>query len=245
MARQVACKACGKTFAPHGRMPRSHCKRCSAKADRAAAKAITAKCRVCGTQFTARTRTACYCSAECRARGNREYIRKYMRRYIGDPEKRALKLARARVASASRRAGKKGGGTEQPQPKGTPAGRDAMSLPDNATGPKTAACGLCGRTFAPYGGATHVNCKQCRAKMDAEINRVFDVNCKACGKRFTTANRSVRYCSTECRAAGKRRSDLKYDHMRSTDPEKHAMRLAHMRARADRRRAGGKGAQRP
>ena len=225
------CRLCGRAFEQYGSAHHLYCKRCTAKADERIAKTPAAKCGMCGKKFFAARRSAKYCSDACRADSRRRYGREYQRMYAADPEKRAIKLARARVSIAARRARIRG---DKPPPRW---GRDAGSMPSTKSGTKSSVCGLCGRMFAPYGGTHHACCKRCTAKADSEIGRVWRVDCKECGKKFSTSSRRVCYCSDECRTMGKRASDREYMRRRAADPERRAERAAYERARAADRRA--------
>ena len=115
------CRACGKEFAAPTRSVRycsDPCRKDGYARHRArwqprpARKGETLECRACGRAFESDRgpgRLRVYCSAECRAEGERAYIREYMRRYLADPERRAVQAARVRASAARRRAGKKGG----------------------------------------------------------------------------------------------------------------------------------------
>ena len=216
MARPTECRACGRSLAQHGDPRHLYCRRCMAKADREAAQTPRVECRECGKRFSTRTRTVKYCSDACRAAGKRRIGVEGQRRYMADPEKRAMALVRSRMAAAAGRAGAQGG--RQPR-----AGR-------NATGPESVACRLCGRAFAPYGGAHHVHCKTCDARLDREIGRAIALDCKECGKRFSTKSRVVRYCSKECSAVARRRGVVESARRSMADPGKHAMVLARIHA---------------
>lgn len=142
-----------------------------------------------------------------------------------------MSLARSRAAAI--RARKGGGRPPPPPPRGT-----------KKAAPST--CRLCGRTFAPTGHVRHTaHCKRCAAKIDREIRRKMTVDCKECGKAFATANRAARYCSKECSAEGRRRSDREYMRRRKADPERRAARAAYQRARYASRRAGEAAMRRP
>ena len=231
MARTGACRLCGRDFEPHRRPGSSvYCRRCVARADREVTKTVSADCRECGRTFPTRTRSIHYCSDACRAAAVRRARAENQRKRDADPEKRALLITRARLAAAARRARKRG---EKP-PR---TNRDVGSLETNAKSAEPYACALCGRDFVPYGGALPIHCKRCSAKMNREMVRVMAVNCKECGKEFSTPKRSVRYCSKACSAAGRRRSTNESARKRMADPEKHALRLARTRTWAAARRA--------
>ena len=190
-------------------------------------------CKVCGKAFATKLRSAKYCSDACRAEATRRYNRECMRRYLADPEKRAIILARTRAAAAARRARERGG---HPPKARRSAGRAAP-----AAAPKSDTCRLCGRSFAQYGGASHAYCKRCTAKADRAIAKALRVDCKTCGKAFSTTNRSVRYCSDACRAEGQRRGKRELNRKRMADPERRAIARAHMRAWSAARRGGKAG----
>ena len=232
MARPTACGLCGSDIGPHGRGNRpAYCKRCIAKADREIARMPRVDCRECGKTFSTRTRTVHYCSDACRTVAARRARVEGQRRYNADPEKLALARARGRLAAAARRA--KARGDKQP-PR---ANRDVKSLKPNPKSAEPYACALCGRDFVPYGGARPIHCKRCSARMNREMARVMAVDCKECGKKFSTSNRTVRYCSKACSAAGQRRSSNASARRNRADPEKHAVFLARQRARTAARRA--------
>ena len=65
-------------------------------------------CRVCGKGL-ATSRQRAYCSAECRTEGKRARKREYVRRYLEDPERRAVQAARMRAAYVRRMARKRDG----------------------------------------------------------------------------------------------------------------------------------------
>lgn len=183
---------------------------------------LSVDCRVCGKAFSTKRSAARYCSDACRTEAKLRHNSEYVQKYLADPEKRAIALARARATRAARSAKKEGAG-RRPR-----ARRAAGSRPRAA--PKSAACRLCGRTFEQYGGTSHAYCKACTAKADRAAALVMRVDCKACGKKFSTANRSVRYCSDACSAEGLRRSRHESERRRMADPEKRAVAMAHVRA---------------
>ena len=64
------------------------------------------KCRACGKKFTPERKPGTlrvYCSDECRTANKRRMYREYMRKYLSDPEKHALQIARSRAGAARRR----------------------------------------------------------------------------------------------------------------------------------------------
>ena len=234
MAEATACSLCGRSPARRGRGRgrRPYCGRCEAKAGREIARPRRVDCGVCGRKFSARRISAKYCSDPCRAEAVRRQNRECARRYMSDPEKYAIALARSRAWAAGKSAAGRGGGS---RPR---AGRVAGSRPRTSPA-RSAACRLCGRSFAQYGGATnHAYCRRCTAKADREATRVLRVDCKACGEKFSTPNRSVRYCSDPCRAEGQRRNRRENDRRRRSDPDRHARAAAYAGAR-DGARDGG------
>ena len=106
---------------------------------------------------------------------------------------------------------------------------------------QTVDCRLCGRSFVRPGSGNHAYCKRCAARTDRVISEVRRVDCKACGKPLSTTNRSVRYCSDECRADGRRRRAREYSSRVRADPEKRAIAYARTRAIAARHRAADAG----
>ena len=236
MAGPTSCSLCGRSFEPRSRTGRhAYCGRCAAKADREIARTLSVDCKECGKPFSTRTRSVHYCSDACRTAAARRRNSEYQRRYAADPVKRALMLARTRVAAAARRARERG---EEPPPR---AGHDVKSLKRNAKAAEPYACGLCGRDFAPYGGNRPAHCKRCSARISRELGRVMAVKCKECGKKFSTSNRAIRYCSMPCSAAGRRRSSNESGRRRRADPEALALAAARRRAWAAARRGREKG----
>ena len=235
MAKAGACRLCGRGIEPHGRggSP-AYCKGCTAKADKKAARMPRVDCRECGKAFSTRLLTVRYCSDPCRSAAARRASVEGRRRYDADPEKLALKRARSRLAAAARRAKKRG---DRP-PR---ANRDIKGLRPNARSAEPYPCALCGSDFVPYGAGRPAYCKRCAAKADKEIGRERTLNCKECGKKFTTPNRIVKYCSTKCRAAGRRRISREGARKRMKDPEARAMAAARRRAWDAARRGGKKG----
>ena len=232
MAGPSACRLCGRGIEPRGHP--AYCKRCTAKAGREVARMPRVDCKECGKAFATKTRSVRYCSDACRTSAARRANVEYQRRYEADPEKLALKMARARAYDAARRA--RARGEEPPQ-----AGRDVGRLKRNAAPVEPYPCRLCGRDFAPYGGARPAYCKRCRAKFDKEINRVMAVDCRECGQKFSTLNRIAVYCSKACRAAGRKRTTDESSRRGMADPEKHVLRVARIRARSAAHRAEEKG----
>ena len=230
MAGTSTCRLCSRIFEQHGKGRRNYCKPCTAKTDRAAARENVTKCKECGKRFSKSTRFRAYCSDGCRIEGGRRRMREYMRRYLVDPEKRAMSLARTRASAASRRAreGKRPAGSGGRRKGGRAAGRP----PPRPLNAKRSTCRLCGRSFVPYGGAMRAHCMQCAARFDREVSRAVTAKCKVCGKNFSTKRRNARYCSDKCRADGVRRGDLEYIHRRTVDPEWRAIRAARTRAQS-------------
>ena len=66
-------------------------------------------------------------------------------------------------------------------------------------------------------------------------------DCKECCKPFSTTKRSVRYCSDECRAAGRLKVAREYARRMRADPEKRAIVAARGRVIAARRWAANAG----
>ena len=224
--RQTACGLCGRAFEQYGGSGgrRAYCKECAARADKAVSSAPVVQCKECGKKFTAPSRRHHYCSTACRDEFARRRNRDNSRKYMADPERRAMALARSRLYGAASRARNRGG-RRKPGMGGTKRPTRA------ADASKRFACGLCGRTFAPYGhGSRPSYCKRCRDRADREIARVLRVDCKACGGKFSTTNRLVRYCSDACRTAGRTVRDREYIRAYLADPEKRAVRLARRRA---------------
>lgn len=228
MAARDACRLCGRGFVQYAGAPTVYCKRCAAKADRAVGRTVRTKCKECGKAFDAASLLLRYCSDECRIEGRRRRVREDARRHRADPEWRAMISAQRRAKAANLRAqdGRKRRwkGRQQPQPRRPPpAGR--------AAAPKSYVCGLCGSAFGHYGGAgRRFYCRRCVAKMDRAAARVLRVACGMCGKKFSTKNRAVRYCSTSCSYKSKRRSDIESNRRRMADPEKRAVAAAAVRA---------------
>ena len=240
MAVQAPCRLCGRTFKPYGSRRRVHCKRCTARLDAEVGRDVVMPCNECGKAFTARNRTFHYCSDACRTKTAARRNREYMRRYMSDPEKRAMAIARSRAwSAASRSSNRKRQGLppskkkSQQQKKGRPPGRPNAS--------KSTACRLCGRAFKSYGGSYHSYCKRCSDKSDLEISTELNATCKVCGGTFPTTRRNACYCSDACRTAGRRRRNNEYLREYLSDPEKSAARLARSRAWSAARRSEGHG----
>ena len=230
MAKSTVCGLCGRTFGPYGGAHRSYCKSCMAKSDREASGPHRLVCKECGKEFSSRTRTVRYCSDECGVNGKRRVLREYMRKYMADPAHHARALARIRAAKAARRAREGGGKPRRPKPQSNAGRRAARRSPRGAGSTKSSPCGLCGRTFAPYGRVRHAYCKQCTTKADAEAGTSHRKDCRECGKEFTAKPHAVLYCSDACRASGKRTNVLEYRRRIAADPARHAAKLARQRA---------------
>ena len=216
-----ACKMCGRSFVQRERGGRhSYCKRCRARADMEVARKLRVKCKECGKAFATTSRAVRYCSDECRAESARRYGREYQRKAMADPERRAIHMVRVRASGAARRARERGGMPPQRQP---PMRSDPNAEPS--------ICRLCGRSFEQRErGGRHSYCERCRARAAMEVARKLRVKCRECGKAFSAAIRSARYCSDECRASGKRRINRESRRRRMADPEKRAIGAAHVRA---------------
>ena len=225
MAKATVCRLCRRSITPSGRGGRPvYCRRCTAKADRENARKPRVACKECGKAFPTKTRSVRYCSDGCRTASARRANIESRRRYEADPKKRAIKLARERARAAARRARERG---ERPPPR---ARRDVKGLRRNAKAAEPYACGLCGRDFAPYGGARPVHCKRCSAKIDRELGRKLTAKCRECGKAFTAPTRIAKYCSKVCRDDGRRRANREGDRRRMDDPDARALAAARTRA---------------
>ena len=101
------CRACGRAFSPPTRSVRYCSDPCRKEGyarhhhtrwqPRPARDAKTIDCRACGRPFSTDGgpgKPRVYCSEACRVEGMRAYGREYMRRYLADPEKRAVQAAR-------------------------------------------------------------------------------------------------------------------------------------------------------
>ena len=119
---RVRCRECRKAFATPSRAVRycsDECRKAARSRQRNAPRRRrpaerdeAAKCRTCRKEFTPVRKPGkplVYCSEECRAEGRRRLSREAMRRYVSDPEKRALTAARTRASAALRKARRKGG----------------------------------------------------------------------------------------------------------------------------------------
>ena len=109
--RAAVCRLCSGSFEYSARARRVYCDRCTAKADREAArtavKARRVRCKVCGKAFSTRLPHVEMCSDACRLEASRRQNREYKRRKLADPQYRAVANARARASRAARRDGKK------------------------------------------------------------------------------------------------------------------------------------------
>ena len=188
----AACKTCGTVLAPRGGGAGAACRRCAAGAGRTLHK----DCKECGRRFDVDGRAVRYCSDGCRSEAARRRNREHQRKYMADPERRAITMARARAAAVARAAQRRGG---RPPPR--------QRLPRADPNAEPSICALCGRSFAQYGRShRHAYCRRCTARFDREAARTLRAKCRGCGGRFSTASRAVHYCSDECRAEGLRRS---------------------------------------
>ena len=247
MVETAACRICGRDIVLGGRGRRPvFCKRCKAKADGEIGRVLRVDCKECGKPFSTKTRTVRYCSDACRAGGRRRAGAESQRKRMADPKKHALRLASARACSAARMARERGGRSPRPASPAasaaSPAGRGAGGPRRSAKAGKLNACALCGRNFAPHRrGHRSIHCKQCSAKADRELCMVTAVNCKECGREFSTSDRNARYCSKACKADGRRRVARESARRRRSDPEIHAVSAAHTRAWKAARNGGKKG----
>ena len=108
------------------------------------------------------------------------------------------------------------------------------------------ACRLCGGDIEPHGrGNRPAYCKRCIAKADREIARMPRVDCRECGKTFSTRTRTVHYCSDPCRSAAARRARIERQRRYNGDPEKLALTRARERLAAAARRARARGDKQP
>ena len=113
----AACRICGTTFEAPSRTIKYCSDECRKKGymrgRRGPGRPVgrtrgkKAECRSCGKEFKVDGRAGtprAYCSDECRTEGRRARSREYLRRYLADPEKRALHVVRGTEAAARRRA---------------------------------------------------------------------------------------------------------------------------------------------
>lgn len=113
---RVRCKECGKPFKTASRavkycsepcQKRRHRRITDSKKRSYSTRTRTVKCKICGKPFkTGRGHghRRVYCSNECHAAGQKISNRECQRRYLADPEKRAIHRARTDAAGARRRA---------------------------------------------------------------------------------------------------------------------------------------------
>ena len=119
--RRVRCKECGRTFSTQNRRflycsdpcrklarARTHRRADRARASRGRAREKKdLECRVCGRRFAPvqghRGNHPSYCSDACRSEGMRAKCREHARKYLADPERRAIHAARNRASHAARR----------------------------------------------------------------------------------------------------------------------------------------------
>lgn len=115
---RVKCRECGKAFSTRNRAVR-YCSppcrdavharpRSAPRKSRPAhpSPCDPAKCRTCGNKFTPNWKPGgfrVYCSGACREKDKRRVYRENMRRYLEDPERRAMQVARTRAYAARRR----------------------------------------------------------------------------------------------------------------------------------------------
>ena len=234
MAKMTVCRACGRDFEKSYRAASYvYCKRCTARSDREIARPMRMDCRECGKAFSPKTHAVRYCSDECRASAVRRIGAESRRRHMADPEKRARRLAGARASYAATYTAR---ARVDKQPRR--ASRDAASPRRNAKAAEPYPCVLCGRNIAPpcRRGRRTIYCKRCTAKANRELGREMTLNCKECGKKFTTSNRTVRYCSDACRADVRRRDARECARRRLADPEMRALAAARARAQLAARR---------
>ena len=158
----------------------------------------TVKCRICGGAFQTDMRPGnphVYCSPPCRAEGKRARMREYMRRYLADPERRAVHAARLRASTARRRA--RDGRDEVPRMR----------------------CKECAREFSPASRSVRYCSDPCRKKGLARVRaacrrrreeregRPATVRCRVCSREFAPVHGDGMpriYCSLACRAEGRR-----------------------------------------
>ena len=128
---RVRCKECGRDFSTQSRAVK-YCSDACRKRGRARASVLSDRaraprqregrpskkeaiaCRTCGGRFFPaqgyRGHPPSYCPDACRADGKRAKAREYARRYLADPERRAIHAARMRAYAARRREEDRGGG---------------------------------------------------------------------------------------------------------------------------------------
>ena len=139
-------------------------------------------------------------------------MREYMRRYLADPEKRAVHAARLR-ASAARR-----------------------SAMDGRSRTGSVQCVQCGAKFAADGSRVRYCSNPCRKEGRARTREAYmrrlraaaeanakAARCRACSKEFAPGNRGGRlmfYCSAACRAEWRRGYYREYERRRQRRPRR-------------------------
>ena len=136
----IKCKECRKPFATASRAVRYCSEQCRKRGRRRSTdsqkrsyrtRTSTVKCRICGKSFkTGRghgTRRV-FCSDECRAAGRKILNRECQRKYLADPEKRAIRRERTYAAAARRRAREQEADRRRPT-RGTSAVRPFQKRP--------------------------------------------------------------------------------------------------------------------
>ena len=247
MPETISCRLCGRGFAPCecGCCRQSYCRRCTAKAARAAAKARRVRCKECGRAFSPMNSRALLCSDACRRVANRRYWREYKRRKLADPQYRAVANARVRAQYARRRdaEGKESERRQGGRPRRGAAGRDAGRA-SNGAPPRAAVCRLCSGRFEYSDAGRRVYCDRCTAKADREAARTAvkarRVRCKECGKAFSTRLPHVKMCSDACRLEARRRQNRECQRRKLADPQYHAVAIARARVSRAARRDGKK-----
>ena len=131
---RLRCKECGKSFTSASLAVRYCSDPCRKNGYRTSTDLVNNRhpahgeivaCRVCGKAFKAergRGKLRVHCSEKCRAEGRRIRNREDMRKYLADPERRAVQRARMNAIVIRRRAEKKGRGG-QPSTQGTSSRR--------------------------------------------------------------------------------------------------------------------------
>lgn len=136
----IKCKECRKPFTTASRAVRYCSEPCRTRRRRRSndsqkrsyhTRTSTVKCRICGKSFkTGRghgTRRV-FCSDECRAAGRKILNRECQRKYLADPERRAIHRERTYAAAARRRAREKEADRSRPT-RETSAGRTFQKRP--------------------------------------------------------------------------------------------------------------------
>ena len=215
---RAGCRECGRAFEtpslavrycsdPCRKKARARGRTASASASAAAAprraRKRAAKCLVCGGAFPpdkGKGRPMSYCSPPCRAEGTRARMREYMRRYLSDPDRRALHAARLRASSAR---------------------RSAVGAADHV---RSVRCALCGTGFSTAVPHARYCSDPCRKEAAARYNIAYKrrrrerggaarsaaAKCRACSKEFAPRHGSGMprlYCSLACRDEARRASD--------------------------------------